>query len=380
MNSIQNSSINTPTPFNKTIAGFTCVLAITAIALAVIGLTASTGGPFNVIVGLGSTTNGILLGTSIFVLILDLVWIATLCKQKKALSVSQSELVQEVIPASRTQTVLDSNVIDSSIEGGLDPVSYYPTEVSLTIFSYLSGNELGRSCRVSKQWHTLASMPILWNALDLRKLSPSLKVFDELDWTTHIDLSSLNLSIADAPPSDKRKEIPVLKRLLSSLSIEGNSGVTLLTIPKGLTLNKLVKLARSPKLGNATNFKPIWNRITEELGDIPVDKTYRIVITNNVFEASRNLSVNARKNLVHKSGCEMPSILEASTLLVVTYMSSQQRLYNDNPRTYTLCLGQVDGYPLIVGGFAPAGLVVDYDDDFSCAGVNLGVGGALRKF
>ena len=40
-------------------------------------------------------------------------------------------------------------------------------------------------------------------------------------------------------------------RLLSSLSIEENAGVTLLTIPKGLTLRKLVELT-----GGSPNSEP----------------------------------------------------------------------------------------------------------------------------
>jgi len=260
---------------------------------------------------------------------------------------------------------------------GLDPVGYLPAEVSLNIFSYLSANELGRSCLVSRQWRTLASTSSLWNALDLRKLFPSLNVFNELDWEAHVDLSSLGLSIADAPPSDKRKEIPVLKRLLSSLSIEGNLGVTLLTIPKGLMFDKLVKLAGSPKFGHATNFKPIRNPTEMVFEDIiiSVDKTYRIVITNNVLSESQSLSVRAQENLVHTSGCEMPSILEAATLLVVTYMSSQQRLYND---LFAYCSEQFCGFQSVVGGFDSDGIGVAYDNlGFECE--LFGVAGVLRK-
>ena len=90
MRYIQNSCIGTPSPFNKAIAGFTCVLAITVITLSIIGLTATASGPFNAIVQFGTTTNGILLGISIFVLILDLVWIAALCKKTKEQSVPRS--------------------------------------------------------------------------------------------------------------------------------------------------------------------------------------------------------------------------------------------------------------------------------------------------
>ncbi|MCB1180741.1 MAG: hypothetical protein KDK55_01790 [Chlamydiia bacterium] len=65
-------------------------MTITVIALNIIGLTASPSGLFNVIVQFGATTNGVLLGISIFVLILDLVWIAALCKKTKEQSVSRS--------------------------------------------------------------------------------------------------------------------------------------------------------------------------------------------------------------------------------------------------------------------------------------------------
>lgn len=171
-----------------------------------------------------------------------------------------------------------------------------------------------------------------------------------------------------------------MKGLLSSLSIEGDSGVTLLTMPKGLTLNKLVKLAGSPKLGNATNFRYIWNRISEALGDIPVDKTYRIVITNNVLKESRNLSIIDQNKIACVSGCEIPSILEAATLLVVIYMSSEQRLYNNNPWTYIRCSDYIDRrYEVVVGGFAPNGLCID-SFYLGFTDGRYGVGCALRKF
>lgn len=360
---IKNSCINTSNSLNKPIAGFACVLAITAIAIAVSGLTASIGGPFNVIVGLGSTINGIFLGTSIFALILDLVWIAALHKRSAQTFSSQTQ----------------DKIINAS-EKRLTPLKQFPHEINHQIFSYLTPAELARCMQVSKEWKVFASSKSLWNAFDCRYLRyffPSIRIFNELDWATHFDLASLGISMEDAPLSDKRKEILALKRVLSSLPIEGNSGVTLLTIPKGLTLNKLIKLARSPKLGNAVNLGYIWNRISEEIGNIPVDKTYRIVITNNIFIESRDLSVSAQKNLVRKMGCEMPKILEAAALLVVTYTSFWQRLYHNKPWTYTCCSEQVDGQQLIIGGFAPCGPTIfssNIDSD------QRGVGGVLWKF
>jgi hypothetical protein len=189
-----------------------------------------------------------------------------------------------------------------------------------------------------------------------------------------VALPSFKPALEDALCLDKRKAISVLKRCLSSLPIEGNAGLTLLAIPKGLTFNKLIMLAISPKEGNINEFRYIWS--SNEIGDIPVDKTYWIVITNNVFNGSRNLSVDDQKALVNKIGCEMPQVLEATVLLVVTFMGSGKRLYNDDPRTYTRCTEQVCGYKLVVGGFSPDGVSVDGNHFDS---VDVGVGGVLRK-
>jgi len=384
---IQNSYIGRPSPFNKAIAGCTCVLVITVIALSIIGLTATPSGPFNAIVQFGKAANGILLGTSIFAFILDIVWIATLCKQTKEQSVSRSGYSQPrpfglglPNPESLKQEFSQSVLVSTSEEiNDTDFLSQQSEEIILKIFGYLSVIELAKCGEVSRKWRRLACDATLWNAFDLRTISPSLKVFDELDWVTHVDLSSFGLDVTDAPPLDKRQAIPFLKRCLSSLPIEGNAGVTLLTIPKGLTFNTLVKLAGSPKVGNAAKFGYIWDRISSEIGDIPVDRTYRIVITNNVFKKSRHLSVSDQKALMSKIGCEKSKVLEATVLLVVTFMVSGERLYSDNPWTYTRCSEQIAGYQLVVGGFSPNGVYID-SYGFDIVSVSIGVGGVLRKF
>lgn len=258
-----------------------------------------------------------------------------------------------------------------------DFLSQLPEEIILNVFGYLTAIELAKCDQVSRRWTRLASHTTLWNAFDLRTLSPLLNVFDESDWITHVDLSSFGLDVTDALSLDKRQAIPVLKRCLSSWPIEGDAGVTLLTIPKGLTFNKLIKLAGVPKRGNITHFRYIWDRISNEIGDIPVDKTYRIVITNNVFKEGRNLSVSDQIALVSKIGCEMPKVLEATVLLVITFMSSGKRLYSDKPWTYTGCSKQLAGDPAIVGGFSPAGVSVDCSILFACDCD--AVGGVLRK-
>jgi len=260
-----------------------------------------------------------------------------------------------------------------------------PKEIITEIFKFLSPEELAKACRVCKKWNELGCNPSLWSAFDLKKLFPALKILDEKIWQKYADLSALGLSVNDTTPSDNRKIIPKLKRLFAFLKIERGAGITLLTMPEGLSKEKLEEFAQSPKEGNPTRFRAnIWHSIDErEHEDITVDKTYRIAITNSVLEGSRNLSAIAQQELVNKIGCEMPKLLEVSTLAILTYISSPKsspvRLYSDNPWTYTRCSEQNDGCNMIVGGFTPTSLAIGNDDyyGFCCDEYGIGV---VQKF
>jgi hypothetical protein len=85
-------------------------------------------------------------------------------------------------------------------------------------------------------------------------------------------------------------------------------------------------------------------------------------------------------NLAKRSGIpyEIPTTPQAITCILAEYFRSKTRLFSDNPLTYTRCQEKVQGYHLVVGGFAPAGLDVDYHYriyDYDDVGV-----AALRKF
>ncbi len=252
----------------------------------------------------------------------------------------------------------------------------------LCIFAFLPPEDLGRTSCVCRDWRVLASEDHLWRALDLKKIF-RLTLLDEKVWETHVDCAALGLDLTGAPPLNQNKEtVRFLKGICAQIcaEVEGDAGITLLTLPKGLTFNKLMKLAASPKQGNAAKFEFIWGDALKAFGDTPVDKTYRVAITNNVLKGSRSLSVDMQHELVKKMGCEMPRTLPAATLAILTYMSSRAvsptRLYSDEPYTYTSCAEQIGLYTLVVGGFAPAGLVVSNVHDFG--GEHYGVG-CLRK-
>ena len=261
-------------------------------------------------------------------------------------------------------TSLNNNAVQPANQVTINAL---PLEVLGVIFGYLSPEQLAKACRVSKLWNAVASQEHLWNVFDLKTLFPKLSILDSQVWNDHIDLNAFGLSFADAEPLNKRKVILELKRLFAVLKVEGDAGITLLTIPKGLSFNKLVKLAGCPIKGNKAAFKYIWDRITAELGDVVVQKTYRVAITNNILVGSRDKSSYVQQLLVKKFGCDKPKMIDAVALAILSFISSTAqlplRLLSANPLTCTRCLEMIGNFPLAVGSFAPGGLHV-YDSYF----------------
>jgi hypothetical protein len=74
----------------------------------------------------------------------------------------------------------------------------------------------------------------------------------------------------------------------------------------------------------------------------------------------------------------VPHALEAATSLFLEYVQSSVHLYSRAPWTYTSCQETVDGYQVVVGGFAPAGLFVSRSVGYSgTEGVGVGL---VRQF
>jgi NLR family CARD domain-containing protein 3 len=108
-------------------------------------------------------------------------------------------------------------------------------------------------------------------------------------------------------------------------------------------------------------------------------------MTRDVLPGSRSKAYDAQEALVaaHASRLnlpyEMPDALSAATAILLHHARTGERLYTDDPYTYTRCQEKVLGneYPVVVGGFSSGGIDVhssyrvhDHDDGVSC----------LRKF
>jgi hypothetical protein len=150
---------------------------------------------------------------------------------------------------------------------------------------------------------------------------------------------------------------------------------------KPFTLNKLGQIAKRFFPQNDKGYRSIGFHIVDELGDKPI-KSRWVLMTKDALPGSRNKSYAEQQNIVAKLadkslGYEVPDTLEATTCILVQFFyDSKIRLFNDKPWTYTRCKENVQGYQMVVGGFAPAGLYVDFNG-YDCDDIGVA---ALRKF
>ena len=150
-----------------------------------------------------------------------------------------------------------------------------------------------------------------------------------------------------------------------------------------LTLDYLGQLIKSPQgEGHGTQYAFYWDTAGEAIGSQASGSSYGVLMTRDVLLGSRWGNYAAQCALVsnhaNRTGIsyEVPRALEASVVMLLHHVRSGERLYSDNPLTYTYCQEEIEGYPLIVGEFFSGGLFVSPSIDAD--GANGAAG--LRKF
>ena len=272
---------------------------------------------------------------------------------------------------------LDPNINSLSNQSPLsDVIGYefnevFPDEIIQKIFFTLKDSELGKCHRVCKHWKVLAS-----DEAFLKTRYPA-TAFGEDKWKAIGKIGQVprlpnNINeILEGPcpiyPGKKIKETHILAYKPKQVN------------EQPLTVNNIGKLF--PIQGKATGYKYIWDAIVTEHGDTPVEKEEWLLMTKDVLPRSKNKSYIEQQTLVKslsekaQAEYQVPQLIDAITCIFAEFVSSETRLYSDNPWTYTRCQEKTEGYQVIVGGFARDGLYVDSDFHFDSGGI-----GALRKF
>jgi hypothetical protein len=155
---------------------------------------------------------------------------------------------------------------------------------------------------------------------------------------------------------------------------------------KRFTLDLLGELIKSPQGGGSkTKYRCYGSYVKRELGAQSPGSSYWVLMTRDVLPGSRDKTYDAQKALVaeHVSRLdlpyEVPDALSAATAILLHHARTGERLYTNDPGTYTRCQERVlrNKYPVVVGGFPSKGLDVSHNSSSLC---DSGGVSCLRKF
>ena len=248
-----------------------------------------------------------------------------------------------------------------------------PTELFLKIFEYLSFEDLNTICDpqvscIYPKWRSiignLSEDNPLWKESNLRERFPLLKnIFSQDVW---MDLGIPGIRFEGASSLEPRAFVEALAAI-RFMPIKDDAGYTLITIPQGLTINKIKALMEDFQArGKFPGIASCWGPVLEWIGDLATDKPYTFVISNSISKGSESVDLLERHRFLETLGCEIPGIREVMTLLFFTYIASgetDKRLYNDNPGIYTTTLDMIRGLFVPVGGFSPDGFHICGEED-----------------
>ena len=131
----------------------------------------------------------------------------------------------------------------------------------------------------------------------------------------------LGIEVDDEPSIDKFEAVKNFRNLADKM--EGQRGLTVLTMCKGLTFNQLVNVAA--KEGTGIYF--FGQGIEQELGNKPVVKTYIIEIANGPFIDGKKIDRDERRDCIRQHECEEPTALELAALCIFTKKIFKESLF-----------------------------------------------------
>jgi HEAT repeats len=210
-----------------------------------------------------------------------------------------------------------------------------------------------------------------------------LKTLGEVEWKHYFgdvglvpDLPSDMVTILDGPcpfwPDQLVKDTHLL--VLIPATVGG--------VP--FTLNGLGELIQHPSHGgHRTEYRYYGEQTKAQMGEESPLRSYWVLMTRDVLPGSRRKVYADQKAIVAGYAKRkilpyaLPSVLEAATAILMHHAREGERLFGDDPWTYTRCQEVVNSCPVVIGGFSSGGLIVSCYD--VCHRNRSGVS-CLRKF
>jgi hypothetical protein len=149
-------------------------------------------------------------------------------------------------------------------------------------------------------------------------------------------------------------------------------------IPKNLTVKSFEVIAR--KYLDIDNYNSY--RLVPSALETVNAASYWLLMSKDLFPGSRGQSSEKLLEMVNKFSqavkvdYQIPTIFEAVVSILMRFIRTRERLFSDNPGTYTRCLDKIR-HQVVVGGFGHSGLRVHDNGIYFCNFIGVAV---VRRF
>jgi hypothetical protein len=245
-----------------------------------------------------------------------------------------------------------------------------------TIFSHLDSVALGRVFKVCKGWQELSGVERLWEGIFYREFV----FFGPREWKENFG------DPGAVPVINYQQTVKEIFAFTSKWPKEWDRKMVWLQPKDILQPNATERVPLTPikigalvasKLGgecNPTGYRFFWPAALQEHGGKLLQESFWGCMTPDVLPKSRGESYDVLCRFAREFGGETPEFSPAVTCIFLKSMEGK-RVFSNDPLTYTCCQESTNDIHLAVGGFAPAGLGVNFPFDYVGSGV-----AALRKF
>jgi len=193
-----------------------------------------------------------------------------------------------------------------------------PIEMILQIFAFFQPKDLCQTALVCRHWEKLSLDDSIWKKFDLKMKFPFLEIIDQKAFEEEMDLKNLCVSFSNACLPLARVVMKVIAKM-SKLELE-EPGITLLTLPEGLSLQMVKDIAAKH---NFTFSYPDPKAIQT------VAKTCRLLITNHSIKGCTGFSLEQHQEVLKEKCFEMP---DAMSMFVIGLFNAIKMKKNSEKR------------------------------------------------
>lgn len=240
---------------------------------------------------------------------------------------------------------------------------HIPVEIQVEVFSYLDVDDL-KSTYCIKPWQDLTRERLV--RVVYQKMA-----FNSMEWNRYFQVNVDGSHYRTLP-------FDMAKRMFQQCPIFHEKKImdthVLMWIPKTINgeafaINSICELFKDRFPSPTICYYDIWNRILKSYGDIPLNESHWVLLSQNIVPGTVRKSLEEKEQciakLANRSGIpyKMPNILDVVTCIFLSHFSSKGTFFDRGCYTLTSCqepgaiIGAIEESPITKKAYLVTGIV-----------------------